>query len=232
MITLQVAIATTTTWRNYLQDGNQIAQILGTVMIIIYVIYTYKTFRQIKKQTDYQQDAYLRVDSTIVKELAVNKEVEGFRMKAGKIIFGNNTLSEKYIHKELPLKMKGILQPIFKFDDNLFEGNYYTVSITNYGKTEVNKISLKLIVEILISKELRDSKMLRAEEQKEINIELNEIIGRDGGQIQIPLLSTASFPLYSIVLNGYYTDVRNKKYSITPIRTVGENTHFQKSPSS
>lgn len=230
MILLQVATDTTTTWRQYLQDGNQMAQIIGTILVVIYVIVTYKTFRQIKKQTDYQQDAYLRIDCLIIKEMTAKKEGLFFQMVEGKLVTTNNSLPDNYIQKALPLKMKGILQPIFKFDDNVFEGNYYSVIMTNYGNAEVNKISLTLSVEIRNSKELVEGKMLRETEQQTINLEIDEIIGRNGGQIKIPIISTASFPIYNITLSGQYTDVRNKSYSLKTINTVGQNNQFHKLP--
>ena len=63
---LHIFLTTEITWRTYLQDANQIAQIIGTILVVIYVVYTYLTFRQIKKQTDYQQDAYLKTDLIIL----------------------------------------------------------------------------------------------------------------------------------------------------------------------
>ena len=71
MMLLQTIAENTITWRTYLQDGYQIAQIIGTILIIIYVIYTCKTFSQIKKQTDYQQDAYLKREPLIIKEISI-----------------------------------------------------------------------------------------------------------------------------------------------------------------
>lgn len=228
MILVQIDTNTLTSWRNYLQDGNQIAQIIGTIMVVIYVIYTYKTFRQIKKQTDYQQDAYLRVDTAILKELTIKKEGSLYQFLEIKGV--TSSLPENYINAELHSKLKSILQPIFNFEDNLFEGNYFTVIMTNYGNAEVNKICLQLIVQIRNSKELVEKKMLREKEQQIISIEINEIIARTGGQIKIPLLSTASFPFYEITITGHYIDVRNKKYPLTQISMIGENSHFHKLP--
>jgi len=217
---LHIFLTTEITWRTYLQDANQIAQIIGTILVVIYVVYTYLTFRQIKKQTDYQQDAYLKTDLIILKEISENTP---FQVQAGKIVMPKNNMKSKYINVELSNKMKGILQPIFNFEDNLFEGNYLTLIFTNYGNAEVNKICLKIIVTVNNSKELIDKKMLREKEVQTIEVLINEIVERNGGN-----LTTASFPIYTILVNGEYYDVRNKKYTITGEHFSGENTHLQK----
>lgn len=229
MILLQVTAETAATWRTYLQDGNQIAQIVGIIMVVIYVVYTYKTFRQIKKQTDYQQDAYLKVESVIVKEITVQDN--SFVMLGGRrIVHAKKNLLTKYLNKEIPAKMSEILKPIFKFADNLFEGNFFAVNLTNYGNAEVNLIKLNLSVTILISEEVAEKKMLKEKDTHFLKIEIPEIVERNGGKLKIPLISTASFPIYSIILNGEYFDVRNKKYVIPEITTSGQNEHFHKLP--
>ncbi len=215
------------TWRTYLQDCNQIAQIIGTILVIVYVIYTYKTFRQIKKQTDYQQDAYLKVEPVFVNEI---KSTEGMSVKVvdGRIVQTVNSLPLKYLNKEIPAKMTEILKPIFKFDDNLFEGNFYTVNLINYGNAEVNLIKLDIFISIANSKDVAEKKMLKEKDNHTYKVSIPEIISRNGGKLKIPIISTASFPIYSITLKGEYFDVRNKKYIINEIITTGVNDHFLK----
>lgn len=220
-----IFLTTEITWRTYLQDANQIAQIIGTILVVIYVVYTYLTFRQIKKQTDYQQDAYLKTDLIILKEISENSS---FQIQAGKVVMPKSNMKSKYINLELSNKMKSILQPIFNFEDNLFEGNYLTIVFTNYGNAEVNKICLKIIVSVNNSKELIDKKMLREKEIQTIDILINEIVERNGGKLRIPILTTASFPIFNIQVKGEYYDVRNKKYTITGEQLSGENIHLQK----
>jgi hypothetical protein len=228
MIILQATVEGTLTWRNYLQDANQAAQIIGTIMVIIYVIYTYQTFKQIKKQTDYQQDAYLKVDHLILKDFPKPQAV--FMSAEGKFIPPSN-YSTKYLNTNLPSKMTDVLKPIFKLEDNLFDGNYYTLNMINYGNAEVNKINIKLNVTILNSKELMEKKMLKDKEVHNLDIEIPEIVGRNGGKLRIPLISTASFPIYTIVVRGEYYDVRNKRYIIPETTLTGENKHFHALPS-
>lgn len=227
MILLQATATVATTWRTYLQDINQIAQIIGTIMVVIYVIYTYLTFKQIKKQTDYQQDAYLKVETLIVKELT-NVDSGSPTIGDGRYSRGEKLLSTKYLQKEVSTKMIEVLKPIFKFDDNLFEGNYFTVNLINYGNTEINLIKLQIQLSINNSKEVAEKKMLREKEVHNISIDISEIVGRNGDKLRIPLISTAAFPIYSINISGQYYDVRNKKYIIQDISANGQNEHFQK----
>lgn len=222
---LNILLTTEITWRTYLQDANQIAQIIGTILVVIYVVYTYLTFRQIKKQTDYQQDAYLKTDLIVLNEINENTS---FQVQAGKVVMPKSNMKTKYINLELSNKMKSILQPIFNFEDNLFEGNYLTLIFTNYGNAEVNKICLKIIVTVNNSKELIDKKMLREKEVQTIEVLINEIVERNGGKLRIPILTTASFPIFTVQAKGEYYDVRNKKYTITEEYYNGENVHLQK----
>ncbi|WP_017257429.1 hypothetical protein [Pedobacter arcticus] len=212
------------TWRTWLQDANQIAQLIGTILVVIYVIYTYLTFRQIKKQTDYQQDAYLKSELSILKEII---ESGPMQFQNSKFTNSKNTFSLKYLDLSLATKMKGILKPIFNFEDSLFDGNYLIVSFTNYGNAEVNKIIVKVTVTVLNSKELIDKKMLREREIEVIDVVINEIVQRNGGNLKVPILTTASFPIYSISVKGEYFDVRNKKYIIAEERLQGQNKHLQ-----
>jgi len=157
-------------------------------------------------------------NSTItISDLSKKKDTSLFDMLEANVINRPNSiqdnyipLQDKYISEDLPLQMKGILQPIFNFEDNLFAGNYSSVLITNYGNAEVNNIKLHLGVEIRNSKELVAKKMLREIEKTEINFQLDDIVSRNGGQLKIPLLSTASFPFYNLTLSGSYSDVRTK----------------------
>ena len=215
------------TWRMYLQDCNQMAQIIGTILVIIYVIYTYKTFKQIKKQTDYQQDAYLKVEPVFINDIK-NTEGLSFKVVEGRVVQSGNSLPLKYLNKEIPSKMTEILKPIFKFDDNLFEGNFYTVNLINYGNAEVNLIKLDISITITNSKEVAEMKMLKERDIKLYKVEIPEIISRNGGKLKIPIISTASFPTYTIIIKGEYFDVRNKKYTINEIVSSGVNEHFLK----
>jgi hypothetical protein len=229
MILLQATLENASAWRTYLQDGNQIAQIIGTVMVVIYVIYTYKTFKQIKKQTDYQQDAYLKVEHSIVKEIN-NQDPSIVTIVDNRIVQSKNSLTTKYLRKNIPQNMMEVLKPIFKFDDNLFEGNYFTVNLTNYGNAEVNLINLNVCVLVINSKEVAERKMLRERDTHNFEVKIEEIVGRNGGKIKIPIISTASFPTYTITIKGEYYDVRNKKYLIQESVTSGQNEHFLKLP--
>jgi hypothetical protein len=227
MLFLEI-LSETYSWRDLLQDINLASQVVGVILIVIYVIYTYKTFVQIKKQTDYQQDAFIKVETLISKDITDIRSKIQMIGSTPVIVPRQPGITEKYLQKDISLKMKGILQPIFNLDNNLFEGNYFVVILTNYGSTEVNQINLKLNVVINNSKELVEKKMLRESETYLKDIVITEIIARNGGQLKMPLVSTAAFPIYRISITGTYTDVRNKLYNISPVKLIGENEHFHR----
>lgn len=227
MIILQVTQTTVVPWRMFLQDFNQIAQILGVIMVVFYVVYTYKTFRQIKKQTDYQQDAFLVIETQTLNE--ISEQSEGTGAIAGtRTLLRRNFLNTKYLIKDISNKMSDILKPIFNFEDNLFEGNFFTVNLINYGNAEIKKTILDFEITIQNSKEVAEKKMLREKVTHKVKVEIPEIISRNGGKLKIPIISTASFPIYTISVKGEYFDVRDKKYSIPELLTEGENAHFHK----
>ena len=224
---LFLQVNTASNWHSTLQDLNQISQIIGTILVVIYVIVTFKTFRQIKKQTDYQQDAYLSIESTIISESPDDQNNLVSESRLSRLSNSKKT-NFNYINNDLSIQMQDILQPIFKFEDSLFEGNFYTLIFTNYGKAEVKKIEINLYVHIENSKELVDQKMLRQMENKKIQFQIEELISRDGGRLKIALISTASFPIYKIHISGSYQDIRNKNYKIPDMSYFGENPHLQK----
>ncbi len=218
-------------WRIYLHDANEIAQIVGAILVMIYVIYTYKTFRQIKKQTDYQQDAYLRVEPTIEKE--ISKGATTIKVKDGRPVVLSSResgLTSKYLEKTIPDQMKATLKPIFSLKDNLYEGNYFTLELTNFGNSEINEINVIMDMIISNSDELVEKRMLKKEEEHNFEFEIKEAIQGSRGKIKIPLISTAAFPIYEMYITGTYTDVRGKTYPIHPISFTGENDHFHQLP--
>lgn len=224
-ILLQIA-SDSTSYRQILYDANQGAQILGTILILVYVFYTYRTFREIKKQNDYQQDAYLNISTLMLKDIQPGTFIQ--QQPSGAFNIVNSGVNAKYIDRNLHLKMKEILKKFFTLDDALFEGNYFTVKLTNYGKTEIKVVKLTLTVTIKHSKELAESKMLKESVTEIIKTNIEEIISRDGGEITIPVISTASFPIYEIKIDGQYEDVRGKTYQILSMTKRGENKHFHR----
>lgn len=222
-------------WTKLLTNINLLAQIVGTVLVAVYVIYTYRTFAQIKKQTDYQQDAFLRMDSSVVSSLEESHDQSGSaRSVSGRLLIASRSrrYNLNYVQKDLSVRLKGILRPIFSnFDANIFEGNYFTLTFTNYGNAEVNSIQLDITVVIRNSDELVREKMLKPVETTNSCVNIKEVVGRNGGSITVPLISTAAFPSYEIRVKGRYTDIRNKSYDLTSVLDKGENAHFHKLPS-
>ncbi len=128
------------------------------------------------------------------------------------------------------MKMTDILKPLFRLEDGLYEGNYFTLCFTNYGNAEIKLINITLILEVSNSVELVKSKMLQERETHNLKFSINELVARNGGKISVPLIATASFPIFNIIVNGEYLDFKNKKYQIESFTYSGENTHFHSIP--
>ena len=189
--------------------------IIATIAAIInavYVFYTIKTFREIRKQTDLQLKAHLSVETKIIKD----SELAKYNVK------------KDYLDYTFGSDWKKSMQTAFPelSDPGLFDGVYYCISIANYGNTEVKQISFDIEILIENSKNIVDTKKLTAKETKRTTKKVTEIL-RKSESILIPIFSIAAFPIYTITIKGKYVDVRNQEYIITTTIDKKENTYLQ-----
>ena len=189
--------------------------IITTIALIInavYVFYTIKTFREIRKQTDLQLKAHLSFDTKILKDNQLNE----------------TTVNKAYIDSSFGNDWKTSMQTAFPelSDHALLDGVYYSIIIANYGNTEVKQISFEIEVVIENSRNIVDTKKLTAKETKKTTLKVNEIL-RKSESIVIPLFSIAAFPIYTVRINGKYIDVRNQEYSIPEIVDRKDNSYLQ-----
>lgn len=189
--------------------------IITTVAAIInavYVFYTIKTFREIRKQTDLQLKAHLSFDTKIIKDGELSKP----------------NVNKDYLDYTFGNDWKSSMQTAFPelSDPGLFDGVYYCISIANYGNTEVKQISFDIEIIIENSKNIVDSKKLTAKETKKTSKKVTEIL-RKGESIVIPVFSIAAFPIYTVIISGKYIDVRNQEYNISTVIDKKENTYLQ-----
>ncbi|OFY24556.1 MAG: hypothetical protein A2W98_08950 [Bacteroidetes bacterium GWF2_33_38] len=189
--------------------------IITTIAAIInacYVLYTIKTFKEIKKQTDLQLKAHLSFDTKVFKDSELTKP---------------NT-NKEYLDLSFGSDWKKSMQIAFPelSDPGLFDGAYYCIIIANYGNTEVKQISFEIEVIIENSKNIVDTKKLTTKETKNTIIKVNEILCKSASII-IPVFSIAAFPIYTVLINGKYVDVRNQEYSILQIKDKKENKYLQ-----
>lgn len=208
-----MAIENTNTWVNIFKNNfSEILSLLEVLLIGIYVVYTKRTFNQIKKQTDSQLNAYLHFDSFLLKEAEIKSN--------SKI---NLTAIDDDFNTDWKESMKNAF-PELKAS-NIFEGDYYTIKFTNYGNSEVKNLNLEIKITISNSEDSIKNKKLTKSETKTKKITFCELIQK-GETIELPLFSTASFPNYIINTNGNYIDVRNTKYNIEPINYSNSNKHL------
>lgn len=193
---------------NFMNIITTVAQIINA----IYVFYTIKTFREIRKQTDLQLKAHLSFDTKIIKDSELTK----------------SNVNTDYLDYSFGNDWKSSMQTAFPelSDPGLFDGVYYCISIANYGNTEVKQISLDIEIDIENSQNIVDSKKLTAKETKKTTKKITEIL-RKGDSVVIPVFSIAAFPIYTVRISGKYTDVRNQEYSISTVIDRKENTYLQ-----
>jgi hypothetical protein len=189
--------------------------VIATLVAIInavYVFYTIKTFREIRKQTDLQLKAHLSFDTKIIKDSELTKQ----------------NVNKEYLDYTFGNDWKKSMQTAFPelSDPGLFDGVYYCISIANYGNTEVKQISFDIEIIIENSKTIVDSKKLTAKETKKTSKKVTEVL-RKGESIVIPIFSIAAFPIYTVIITGKYIDVRNQEYVITTVIDKKENTYLQ-----
>ncbi len=187
---------------------------LGVILNALYVYYTIRTFRQIKKQTDLQLNAHLSSDIKLIKNITIDAK-QNFRTE-----YINTTLSDSW--------KKSMQQsfPDLAANTQLFDGNYFSIKFHNYGNTEVKSIDLTIDIEIKNSKTSIEDKKLTPSENKKLTFKINEEIAK-GEYVTVPLFPTASFPIYFIKVNTKHTDVRGTIYSSTVMNYSGENDYIQ-----
>ena len=185
---------------------------IAAIINAVYVFYKIRTFREIKKQTDLQLKAHLSFDTKIIKDNELAKQ----------------NINKEYLDYTFGNDWKSSMQTAFPelSDPGLFDGVYYAISIANYGNTEVKQISFDIEIIIENSKNIVDNKKLTAKETKKTSKNVTEIL-RKGESLLIPIFSIAAFPIYTVIINGKYIDVRNQEYNIVSIIDKKENTYLQ-----
>lgn len=196
----------------FIRYFSDITSLLGVILVGIYVLFTIKTFKQIKQQTDLQLKAYLNSDHSLLNEQDLKrKDVEKSELDTN---FSDDW--KESMEKAFPaLSGSGSL-----------DGGYYCLYFTNYGNTEIQNIKISCSIKILNSSKSVEKKKLIREDNKTFKAEIKQIL-KKGETIIFPLFSTASFPIFSISTTGQYVDVRNQVYQIEKIFFDGENKHLQ-----
>jgi len=229
MVLMEVLQQPISEWIQCVQLVNMFAQIVATILIALYVIFTYRTFQQIKKQTDFQQDAYLKIDYHFLKDANTSASSELVFDGQGRLIpQRRKKMIDKYIERELPEKMINALRPHFTLDEEIWHGDYLVATLTNYGKTPICEILLIFNIEIKNSEELVTKHLLKECETNVLHFLIQEIIGIDGDNIKVILISTAAFPIFRIRVTGTYSDIKGTKYKVGEEIIQGEKEYLQK----
>jgi len=196
----------------FVRHFSDITSLLEVILVGIYVLFTIKTFNQIKKQTDLQLKAYLNTDDSLINEQDLSKK----------------NVEKSELDRNLSNDWKVIMEKSFPAlsGSGSFDGGYYCLSFTNYGNTEIKSITICCNIKIQNSTESVDKKKLKKEDIKIYKTEIKQIL-KKGETVSFPLFSTAAFPIFIIETTGKYLDVRNQEYPIEKQLFKGENKHLQ-----
>lgn len=221
--------------------ANTWLEIFSVLFIGAYVVITAITLRQLVNQTKYlrdqtilltkqidlQFDAQLKMVGLFNYNLNEQTSTEKIIHYATTIDFNHPEEKTDYLDEELQNKVKKVTRPIFNFRDEDIRENYFVVSLTNYGSTNIEHVELTVSVTVkYIPRELYEKFNVKEFDSKELHIHFREIIERNGGKVIVPIINVSYFPGYNINVKGTYSDIRGKKYTLQEISLFGA-TGFQ-----
>ncbi len=204
--------------------SNNIINLLELLLITLYVIYTRRTFIEIKKQTDSQIDAQITVDKEFFQDL---DKIE------------NDEILQIENHDEIKEPAKDWRDRIIRLfnltdteeEDTLLiqksiEGNYLTFKIKNYGQTPLKRIEVKgkLTVQCTDRTKEKDAGLKHSIDYP-IEIEADHYLEK-GKRIILPIMSVNQFPKYDFDVDIQWMDIKDKEYKPINFIISGENLHI------
>ena len=176
--------------------------LLSTLLWGVYVYFTIRTFRQVKRQTDLQSEAFLivgarTVDATQKISRRVPPEAIALHQKWRRILQTN-----------LPNTIQPDKRLILKF--------------TNRGRSDIIKWTLAVKARVEPGDYLDRKCNVRGEEEtwKVEYLSHQDIVPLEG-EIEVPIAVVGSFPLVNVSWLVSYVDTREKKYD----RFGGDSNH-------
>lgn len=196
----------------------QCAEIATAVGLVIYVIYTARTFKQIKKQTDHMLKAHLYVENKIVDSIVTSDFI------------GKKTiLVSNYINPTISSEWKKFLHPFFgSLGSNILDGRFFTLIFTNYSNTVVRQVCISVKIKIQHSEKVR-KELNQNDRNGTMDFVINEFI-RPDNPLAVQLFSTASFPKYQITITGTYIDIYDNNYDLTSISCADSSEYLLELP--
>ncbi len=203
-----------------------LAQIFGVIFVAFYVYYTKNTLEEIKKQTDNQLDAYVKFE--LLNEKDVSEYIRESRLSpTSRSIHSRHSVKGKYLDRDISQKVLDIIKPHFpQLTDDLFTGNYIYLRATNFGKCVVDKLEVDFEIDVKVAESLCKNHGLHENYNYKKKFTIKEIVDCNGGNTIIQLISSATFPEYSIKISGCYFDIKNRKYDIPELPYSDKNDHL------
>jgi len=175
---------------------------LTVILIAFYVYYTIKTFREIKRQTDLQYEAFLVVASLIKEDEFSEKEVI-------------NEPIQKLYNKWRDIITKHI-------PDAIQAESYLVLELANKGKSDIIYWEINVNVSVSPGRYL-ETKYNISGENKNWSIKYSghkENISPDN-RINVPIAILGAFPSAEFTWELKYTDTRDVSYQ----RFAGDNSY-------
>lgn len=175
-----------------LNDLNGLFQLISTLLWGAYVYYTIKTFKEIKRQTELQSEAFLLISSKIATNLPSERNVsEGSRQLYSKW--------REILGKNVP----AALQP----------EKYIILTLNNTGRSEIVSWHIDIQLSIEPGDYLQKNFNINGESLRWHidNQSYQDIISPDK-TIDIPIALTGTFPIAKFSWSVRYTDSRNVAY--------------------
>jgi Ca2+/Na+ antiporter len=176
---------------NQIQIWTLVATITTTLLWGIYVFFTIKTFKQIKKQTDIQSRAFLLVKPN----------------------FSIDTENKKIINSTA-IRLKDKWNEILNnnLEKTIIEKKFFNLSLINRGKSDITKWEISISVEIKEGKYLNENFSINGEKADWIIKSKTHQTIEPGKDLDIPIISVGDFPEITISWKISYTDLMNNTY--------------------
>lgn len=175
-----------------LQFWTLIATLVTTLLWGIYVYFTIKTFKQIKRQTDLQSRAFLLATPKMCSEVQ------------------NKSISK--IASELQEKWHRILEN--NMPESLNENRLFELELTNRGKSDIISWKITLNAKVTEGEFLKQKFGINGESTNWLINSNSEQTIAPNQMIKVPVLVTGDFPKVSLTWNICYEDLMEGKYEI------------------
>lgn len=173
-----------------LQQFSPLLDLLSTIAWGVYVYFTVMTFKEIKRQTELQSEAFLMV--------AAKKSTTEYHSTPTESL----SLYEKWrriIDNNVP--------------NNIRAKRFLVLELTNKGKSDINAWRINVSASVQLSQMLQERFNLHGEDREwEVRSSGHRDIIAPGESIEVPIAALGTFPHIALRWTIKYTDIRKRNY--------------------